>query len=126
MLTTGPDAVSSPDNAYSYVRNRSLRELLARRGSRHLTTQAYRPRANGKVERFHQDDPRVGLGGHLRGVGVVVALRGRARRLICPRCGSPGCLDYRPPRAVPLAPPRPGLDALLPRVRAEAFPLPGL
>jgi transposase InsO family protein len=42
------------DNAFSSVRNRSLRELLAQRGIRHLTTQAYRPRTNGKVERFHQ------------------------------------------------------------------------
>jgi transposase InsO family protein len=42
------------DNAFSYVKNRSLRELLARRGIRHLTTQPYRPRTNGKVERFHQ------------------------------------------------------------------------
>lgn len=42
------------DNAFSYVRNRSLRELLAARGIRHLTTRPYRPRTNGKVERFHQ------------------------------------------------------------------------
>jgi transposase InsO family protein len=42
------------DKAFSYVRNRSLRELLARHGIRHLTTQPYRPRTNGKVERFHQ------------------------------------------------------------------------
>jgi transposase InsO family protein len=42
------------DNAFAYVRNRSLRDLLARRGIRHLTTQPYRPRTNGKVERFHQ------------------------------------------------------------------------
>ena len=42
------------DNAFSYVRNRSLRGLLAKRGIRHLTTQPYRPRTNGKVERFHQ------------------------------------------------------------------------
>jgi transposase InsO family protein len=42
------------DNAFAYVQNRSLRELLARRGIRHLTTQPYRPRTNGKVERFHQ------------------------------------------------------------------------
>jgi transposase InsO family protein len=42
------------DNAFSYVKNRSLRELLARERIRHLTTQPYRPRTNGKVERFHQ------------------------------------------------------------------------
>jgi transposase InsO family protein len=42
------------DNGFSYVKNRSLRELLARQGIRHITTQPYRPRTNGKVERFHQ------------------------------------------------------------------------
>ena len=42
------------DNAFSYVKNRSLRELLAARGIRHLTTKLYRPRTNGKVERFNQ------------------------------------------------------------------------
>jgi transposase InsO family protein len=42
------------DNAFAYIHNRSLRELLARHGIRHLTTQPYRPRTNGKVERFHQ------------------------------------------------------------------------
>ena len=42
------------DNGFSYVRNRSLRELLAARGIRHLTTQPDGPRTNGKVERFHQ------------------------------------------------------------------------
>ena len=42
------------DNAFSYVKNRSLRELLTREGIRHLTTEPYRPRTNGKVERFHQ------------------------------------------------------------------------
>jgi transposase InsO family protein len=42
------------DNGFSYVKNRSLRELLARHGIRHLTTEPYRPRTNGKVERFHQ------------------------------------------------------------------------
>jgi transposase InsO family protein len=42
------------DNGFSYVKNRSLRQLLARRGIRHLTTEPYRPRTNGKVERFHQ------------------------------------------------------------------------
>jgi transposase InsO family protein len=42
------------DNGFSYVKNRSLRQLLARRAIRHLTTEPYRPRTNGKVERFHQ------------------------------------------------------------------------
>jgi len=42
------------DNAFTYVKNRSLRELLAEQKIRHLRTQPYRPRTNGKVERFHQ------------------------------------------------------------------------
>ena len=42
------------DNAFGYVKNRSLRELLTRHGIRHFTTEPYRPRTNGKVERFHQ------------------------------------------------------------------------
>jgi transposase InsO family protein len=42
------------DNAFAYTKNRSLRELLAARQIKHLTTQPYRPRTNGKVERFHQ------------------------------------------------------------------------
>jgi transposase InsO family protein len=42
------------DNAFAYVHNRSLAELLASHGIRHLRTEPYRPRTNGKVERFHQ------------------------------------------------------------------------
>jgi transposase InsO family protein len=42
------------DNGFSYVKNRSLAALLTRHGIRHLTTEPYRPRTNGKVERFHQ------------------------------------------------------------------------
>jgi transposase InsO family protein len=42
------------DNAFAYVHNRSLRELLERHQIRHLKTEPYRPRTNGKVERFHQ------------------------------------------------------------------------
>src|SRR2546426_542115 len=41
-------------NAFTYLKNRTLRELLASRQIRHLTTEPYRPRTNGKVERFHQ------------------------------------------------------------------------
>jgi transposase InsO family protein len=42
------------DNAFTYVKNRSMREPLTDRGIRHLTTKPYRPRTNGKIERFHQ------------------------------------------------------------------------
>jgi transposase InsO family protein len=42
------------DNAWIYVRSRTVQELLARNEIRHLTTKPYRPRTNGKVERFHQ------------------------------------------------------------------------
>jgi transposase InsO family protein len=42
------------DNAWSYTLNRSLRDLLAARQIRHLTTKPRRPRTNGKVERFIQ------------------------------------------------------------------------
>ena len=42
------------DNHWSYTRNRSLRELLAGRGVKHVRTPKRRPQPNGKVERFHQ------------------------------------------------------------------------
>jgi len=42
------------DNAWVYTKSRDVRRLLARRHIRHLTTKPYRPRTNGKVERFHQ------------------------------------------------------------------------
>jgi len=42
------------DNALTYVHSHALRDLLAKRQIRHLRTQPYRPRTNGKVERFHQ------------------------------------------------------------------------
>jgi transposase InsO family protein len=42
------------DNAWAYTKNRSLGKLLASRRIKHLTTEPYRPRTNGKVERFHQ------------------------------------------------------------------------
>ncbi len=50
------------DNAFSYVRNRSLRELLASKEVKHITTQPYRPQTNGKVERLHQTLAREGVG----------------------------------------------------------------
>ncbi len=42
------------DNAWSYVLNSSLRELLAERAVEHVRTPKRRPQPNGKVERFHQ------------------------------------------------------------------------
>jgi transposase InsO family protein len=42
------------DNACSYTKGRTFRELLRERGIRHLRTKPHRPRTNGKVERFHQ------------------------------------------------------------------------
>jgi transposase InsO family protein len=42
------------DNAWAYARSRLFRELLTRHRIRHLKTKPYRPRTNGKVERFHQ------------------------------------------------------------------------
>jgi transposase InsO family protein len=42
------------DTAFTYIHNNSLRELLTGNGIRHLTTEPYRPRTNGKVERLHQ------------------------------------------------------------------------
>jgi transposase InsO family protein len=42
------------DNAFVYVHNRSLRELLAAQQIRHLRIPARRPQVNGKVERYQQ------------------------------------------------------------------------
>jgi transposase InsO family protein len=42
------------DNGWQYARSRQLRQLLERHRIKHLKTQPYRPRTNGKVERFHQ------------------------------------------------------------------------
>jgi transposase InsO family protein len=42
------------DNAWIYVKGRDLQRLLDRNEIRHLTIKPYRPRTNGKVERFHQ------------------------------------------------------------------------
>ena len=42
------------DNAFAYVKNRTPRESLLDHGISHRTTAPYRPRTNGKVERFNQ------------------------------------------------------------------------
>ena len=42
------------DNAWAYTKNVKLAELLDGRGIRHIRIRPYRPRTNGKVERFHQ------------------------------------------------------------------------
>jgi transposase InsO family protein len=42
------------DNAWAYARSQLVRQMLAAEQIRHLTTKPYRPRTNGKIERFHQ------------------------------------------------------------------------
>lgn len=42
------------DNAFAYINNRSLRELLSARAIDHIRTRPYTPRTNGKVERYQQ------------------------------------------------------------------------
>ena len=42
------------DNAWVYTKSPRLRKLLAAHQIEHITTRPYRPRTNGKVERFHQ------------------------------------------------------------------------
>jgi transposase InsO family protein len=42
------------DNAWTYVHNRSLRELLAQRGIQHRRIPPRTPKRNGKVERYQQ------------------------------------------------------------------------
>jgi transposase len=42
------------DNAFSYVHNRSLRELLSRHGIHHRRIPPRTPKRNGKVERYQQ------------------------------------------------------------------------
>jgi transposase InsO family protein len=42
------------DNAWAYTKNKTLATLLADNHIRHIRIRPYRPRTNGKVERFHQ------------------------------------------------------------------------
>jgi transposase InsO family protein len=42
------------DNAWAYTRSRRFQQTLAAHAIRHLRTKPYRPRTNGKIERFHQ------------------------------------------------------------------------
>jgi len=42
------------DNAWAYTKNAALAALLADNQIRHIRIRAYRPRTNGKVERFHE------------------------------------------------------------------------
>ena len=42
------------DNAFAYTQCRAFQATIAHLGARHLTTQPYRPRTNGKAERFIQ------------------------------------------------------------------------
>ena len=42
------------DNAFAYTNSRAFQATLASIGARHITTRPYRPRTNGKAERFIQ------------------------------------------------------------------------
>jgi transposase InsO family protein len=42
------------DNAFAYTNSTDFKATLARIGARHITTRPYRPRTNGKAERFIQ------------------------------------------------------------------------
>jgi transposase InsO family protein len=42
------------DNAFAYTNSRAFKATLASIGARHITTRPYRPRTNGKAERFIQ------------------------------------------------------------------------
>lgn len=42
------------DNAWTYVKNKELAQILAERQIRHLRIRPHRPQTNGKVERFQQ------------------------------------------------------------------------
>ena len=42
------------DNAFAYTQSRAFHAVLADIGARHITTRPYRPRTNGKAERFIQ------------------------------------------------------------------------
>jgi len=42
------------DNAFAYTNSRVYKDVLAQIGARHITTRPYRPRTNGKAERFIQ------------------------------------------------------------------------
>ena len=48
------DQARSPAGAQTTVTDRLVREQRRRHQITHLTTKPYRPRTNGKVERFHQ------------------------------------------------------------------------
>jgi transposase InsO family protein len=42
------------DNAFAYTQSKAFRAVIRELGARHLTTRPYRPRTNGKAERFIQ------------------------------------------------------------------------
>jgi transposase InsO family protein len=51
-LGMGPPEAVMTDNAFAYTNSRAFGSVLATCGARHITTPAYTPRWNGKVERF--------------------------------------------------------------------------
>jgi transposase InsO family protein len=52
------------DNAFAYTNSRAFQAVLTDLGARHITTRPYRPRTNGKAERFIQTALREWLYAH--------------------------------------------------------------
>jgi transposase InsO family protein len=76
-----PTEAVMTDNAFAYTQSRRFRALLDQRALRHITTPAYTPRWNGKVERFIrtlQDEwayARTWPDSHTRARGLLSFLR---------------------------------------------------
>ena len=65
------------DNAWAYTKSKDLRKLLAEHTIKHLRTKPYRPRTNGKIERFHQRYDQQDLN---RSIWLEIDLGGVAER----------------------------------------------
>ena len=80
------------DNAFAYTNSRAFKDALVTIGARHITTRPYRPRTNGKAERFIQTAPaRVALRQSL----PFLPAKDRRHARLAPLVQSPST-SYRP------------------------------